>query len=320
MSNDMSRKVWVTNAAAKLNLTLEVLGKRSDGYHNLASVAVSLDLADELRLTRQTDGRAVFYRDIAGRRVSIETADDIIQRAWSLLDAQIPLPGGATIEVTKRIPIASGLGGGSTDAAAFLRLARNAWDLPLSDADLIALGADVGSDVPCCLLGGPARMSGRGELVEPLQAPPPWSDDWAVLLHRPELPVPSEKTASMYRSLRSSDFRDGAATTAMVELLASGAAPSQDDCLNSFDAPAREVIRGLVPARRRMGMAIARAAHANDADAVTPMLAGAGPTLFAVLPPAIARSACEALRQQRSGFTAVTRPISRADATAVQSR
>ncbi len=320
MSSVHSGKIWVANAAAKLNLTLEVLGKRSDGYHDLASVAVSLDLADELRLTRQTDGRAVSYWDTAGRRVSIETDDDIILRAWSVLDARIPLPGGATIEVTKRIPIASGLGGGSTDAAAFLRLARNAWDLPLSDADLIELGADVGSDVPFCLLGGPARMSGRGELVEPLQAPPTWSDDWAVLLHRPELPVPSEKTASMYRSLRTSDFRDGAATDAMTDLLSCGGAVAQQHCVNSFDAPAREVMQGLVPAWRRMGLAIARAAQANGADAVTPMLAGAGPTLFAVLPTDIARSACEALLEQRGGFTAVTRPISRADATAVQSR
>ncbi|MDE2745818.1 MAG: 4-(cytidine 5'-diphospho)-2-C-methyl-D-erythritol kinase [Chloroflexota bacterium] len=305
---------WRTQAAAKLNLTLEVIGKREDGYHDLNSVAVSLDLVDDVRLTRTSTDRSIRYSDEAGRRVSIETSNDIIDRAWSALERRCALPGGAAIEVVKRIPLTGGLGGGSADAAAFLRLARQAWSLDLSDNELSEIGSEVGSDVPACLHGGVVRMAGRGERIAPLQSASP---DWAVLLHRPEIPVPANKTATMYRSLRSSDFRSGAATDALVESMSSGKIPTQDDCVNSFDRPAREVMQGLTPAWRTMGAAIARAALQIGAEPVTPLLAGAGPTLFAILDPDTAQQATEQLRSSAS-FTHVARPLDQARATTVQ--
>ena len=158
-------------APAKLNLTLEVLGRREDGYHDLESVVIHLDLADELELTPSAT-REISYRDDSGRRVAI-LSDDIVGRTWDRLielDGERGwnrVPAGGRLEVRKRIPIAAGLGGGSADAAAFLRLARLAWELPIDDAALSAFGATIGSDVPACLAGGPLRMSGRGEIVEP---------------------------------------------------------------------------------------------------------------------------------------------------------
>ena len=112
------------------------------------------------------------------------------------------------------------------------------------------IGAEVGSDVPACLLGGPVRMAGLGELVTPLESV---SSDWAVLLHRPKIPVPAAKTATMYRSLRSTDFRNGDATAVLVDRLSHGTSPGQDDCVNSFDRPAREVMQGLTPAWAKNG-------------------------------------------------------------------
>ena len=305
---------WKTSAAAKLNLTLEVLGRRDDGYHNLASVALSLDLVDDVQLTRSDGERSITYTDERGRRLSIETSDDIIARSWTALERRCPLPGGAEIEVVKRIPLAAGLGGGSTDAAAFLRLARAAWSLDLTDEELMEIGAEVGSDVPACLLGGPVRMAGRGELVTPLESV---SSDWAVLLHRPEIPVPAAKTATMYRSLRSTDFRNGDATAAFIEKLSDGMSPTQEDCVNSFDRPAREVMQGLTPAWRRMGAAIARASLEVGADPVTPLLAGSGPSMFAILDPDVAERASRQLGVT-AGFTCVARPLDLASATAIQ--
>ena len=305
---------WTTPAAAKLNLTLEVLGRREDGYHDLASVAVSLDLVDDVRMTRTRNDRLIDYHDDKGHRMSIETSDDIIVRAWTALERRCPLPGGAEIEVVKRIPLAAGLGGGSTDAAAFLRLARAAWSLDLIDEELMEIGAEVGSDVPACLLGGPVRMSGRGDLVTPLEN---GSSDWAVLLHRPEIPVPAAKTAAMYRSLRSTDFRNGDATAVLAEKLSHETSPSQDDCVNSFDRPAREVMQGLTPAWRRMGAAIARASLQLGAEPVTPLLAGAGPSMFAILDPDVAERASRQLGVT-AGFTCVARPLDLPSATAIQ--
>ena len=308
---------WSAVGAAKLNLTLEVIGKREDGFHDLASVAVSLDLADEIRLSIGGTDRIISYADDDGRPVSIETSDDIIARAWSALDARCPLPTGATIEVVKRIPVTSGLGGGSTDAAAFLRLARRAWDLALSDEELCQIGSQVGSDVPVCIVGGAVQMAGRGEVVTPILTASGPSSEWAVLLHRPEIPVPAAKTATMYRSLRSSDFRTGQATAALLDVLANGAQPTQNDCVNSFDQSAREVMPGLTPAWRRMGAAVAKSSIAAGVEPVVPLLAGAGPTLFAILRPDVAEDAAERLRD-RNSYTRVARPLSREAALTIQ--
>ena len=309
--------IWSTLGAAKLNLTLEVIGKREDGFHDLASVAASLDLADEVRLSVGGDERSVSYRDDGGRAVSIETSDDIVLHAWSVLEAHCSVPTGGTVEVVKRIPVTSGLGGGSTDAAAFLRLARRAWDLQLGDDELCAIGAEVGSDVPVCVVGGAVLMAGRGERVSPISIASGSDAEWVVLLHRPEIPVPAVKTATMYRSLRSSDFRDGAATEALVQSLSSGRPPSAADCVNSFDRPAREVMQGLAGSWRTMGAAIARASIGVGLEAVTPLLAGAGPTMFAILRPDVAEAAARRLRDG-NGFTCVARALSREDATAIR--
>ena len=303
-----------TIAAAKLNLTLEVLGKREDGFHDLSSVAISLDLADDVRLTHGGDVRTIAYQDADGRPFSIQTNHDIIARAWSALEAHCDLQMNGRVDVVKRIPVTSGLGGGSTDAGAFLRLANEAWTLGLSDDDLCRIGSQVGSDVAACVIGGPVMMAGRGERVESIEAPSASLVGWAVLLYRPEIPVPEDKTATMYRSLRSSDFRDGAYSSALKERLLAGNSPTHDDCINSFDASAREVMQGLTPAWRRMGTAIARAAVDTDAPPVTPLLAGAGPTMFAILAPETAHAAATDL-QGAPGFTRVVLPIARAEAT-----
>ena len=312
-----------TIAAAKLNLTLEILGKREDGFHDLSSVAISLDLADDVRLTPDDvlltpggDGRTIAYLDADGHPFSIQTNDDIIARAWSALEAHCDLQMSGRVDVVKRIPVTSGLGGGSTNAAAFLRLANEAWTLGLSDDDLSRIGSQVGSDVAACVIGGPVMMAGRGERVESIEAPSASLGGWAVLLYRPEIPVPEDKTATMYRSLRSSDFRDGAYSSALEERLLAGRSPTQDDCINSFDASAREVMQGLTPAWRRMGAAIARAAVDTSARPVTPLLAGAGPTMFAILAPETAHAAATEL-QGAPGLTRVVLPIARAEATIV---
>lgn len=312
-------------APAKLNLTLEVLGRREDGFHNLESVVVHLDLADELTLTaasKHDTKRDITYRDDAGRPVPI-LSQDIVARAWDRLLALDHergwglVPPGGRLDVRKRIPVAAGLGGGSADAAAFLRLARRAWSLPLDDAALCAVGAEIGSDIPACIVGGPLQMSGRGELIKQIEAQNIASDRWTALLATPEIPLPADKTAAMYRSLRPTHFRDGSATTRLAEQLTDGAPPTQDDCVNSFDAVADEALQGLRPARWMFATAIARAAIERGLEPPSPLLAGAGPSLFALLPPDIAEAAANALRGEWRGTLHIARPLSRQAATRV---
>ena len=303
-----------TRAAAKLNLTLEVQGRRPDGFHNLASVATSLDLADELRFS-PADVRRISYVDDSGRPASILTDDDIIVRAWDELERRTGRRRGGEIQVVKRIPISGGLGGGSTDAAAFLRVAQVAWDLPLSDEELSEIGAEVGSDVPACLTGGMVRMDGRGERITPLDVPASALAGWSAFIFSPEIPVPQAKTATMYGSLRASDWRSGEATDALAAALARGRPPVQEDCVNSFDSVAREVMQGLTAGWRRMGAAVGWACHYARVDSPIPLLAGAGPSMFAIVPSQIAAAALDDLRS--GGFVYAARPLSRKDALAV---
>ncbi len=303
-----------TRAAAKLNLTLEVQGRRPDGFHNLASVATSLDLFDDVSL-RPADERSVRYIDERGRPVSILTDDDIILRAWDELERRTGVRHGGAVDVVKRIPVSAGLGGGSTDAAAFLRLARAAWDLPFTDDELIDVGAAIGSDVPACLTGGMVRMDDRGERITPLKAPASALAGWSAFIFTPEIPVPDAKTAAMYRSLRPTDFRSGEATDTLFASLKEGRPPTQDDCVNSFDAVAREVMQGLTAAWRRMGAAVGWACHYARVDSPIPLLAGAGPSMFAIVPSQIALAALDDLSS--GGFVYAARPLPREEAVAV---
>ena len=308
-------------APAKLNLTLEVLGRRSDAYHDLESVVVHLDLADELTFSPAEDRRIV-YRDDNDRPVAI-LSRDIVERTWDLLLAlerargwNLVAPTGR-LDIRKRIPVAAGLGGGSADAAAFLRLARRVWDLPLNDAALRDLGAEIGSDIPACIAGGPLRMSGRGELIETIDAPAAALEGWAALIATPRLPTPAEKTAAMYHSLRPTHFADGAATAALAERLVAGLPPAHEHCVNSFNAVADETLQGLRAARRAFGAAVAQAAIGRGMEPPIPLLAGAGPSLFVLLQEEVAEAAAAALRSKWRGALHIARPLTRGEATQV---
>lgn len=308
-------------APAKLNLTLEVLGRRAGGYHDLQSIVVHLDLADDLEFS-PAEQRRIVYRDDNDRPVAI-LSHDIVERTWDLLLALDRARGWnrvaptGRLNVRKRIPVAAGLGGGSADAAAFLRLARQVWDLPLNDAALRRLGAEIGSDIPACITGGPLRMSGRGEKIETLDAPAAALEGWTALIATPELPTPAEKTAAMYRSLRPTHFADGAATAALAERLAAGLPPSHEHCVNSFSAVADETLQGLRAARRAFGAAVVQAAIERGLEPPIPLLAGAGPSLFVLLPEETAEAATGALRGKWRGTLRVARPLTRDAATQV---
>ncbi|HJN92618.1 MAG TPA: 4-(cytidine 5'-diphospho)-2-C-methyl-D-erythritol kinase [Dehalococcoidia bacterium] len=261
------RSLW-TRAPAKINLSLEVLGRRDDGFHDLVSIAQTLDLYDDVSI-EAADERSVAIVDGMGRPVAIPFGEELIGKAWDLLQRRYGMSDGGRVEVVKRIPIAAGLGGGSSDAAAFLRLAGRWWGLPQSA--LAAAAADVGSDVPLFLHGGAVLMQGRGERVEALPASS-GASTWAALLYSPEIPLPDAKTATMYGALRPTHFSDGGRAVALRAKLARGESPSMDDLHNSFDAVADEVLTGLRPARRRLA----------EATRIAPVLAGAGPTLFVV--------------------------------------
>lgn len=184
-------------APAKLNRFLAVLGRRADGFHELELVTTVLEGVAELTDTLEGEPAADLSLTITGPRGEGLVADEsnLVIRAWRLLEAAAKRPLPAALRLEKRIPHGAGLGGGSSDAAAALRLGNRMFDLGLEDDVLLRLAARLGSDVPLFLLGGTVLGLGRGERVFPLR-PVPLEP---ILLVHPGLYV---GTPGVYRALQ----------------------------------------------------------------------------------------------------------------------
>ena len=154
-------------AHAKVNLTLDILGKRSDGFHSLKSVMQEISLHDEITLESLDSDTIEFSCNVH----ELEGEDNLCYRAAALLKRTFMIERGVSISLLKHIPTQAGLGGGSSDAAAVLKGLNSLWELKLSDSDLAKLGAELGSDVPFFVYGGTCLVSGRGEIVEKLEGP-----------------------------------------------------------------------------------------------------------------------------------------------------
>ena len=179
----------IVDGNAKINLTLDILGKRPDGYHEVAMVMQSIGLHDTVKLSKIPRGIELVL-DVPGLEADEQ---NLAWRAAQLLLGGEETPGGVRIELTKRIPIAAGLAGGSADAAAVLRGVNALYHLGLTQEELCAYGAKLGSDSPFCIMGGTMMATGRGEVLEALSPVPPF---W-VALAKPKISV---STAWAYRN------------------------------------------------------------------------------------------------------------------------
>ena len=157
-------------AHAKINLTLEVLGTRPDGYHDLRSVVTTIPLHDDVELWDAPTGEVTVEMTGDGMEVPrVPCEANLAVRAARALQEACGVVCGVRIRIVKRIPAGAGLGGGSADAAAVLNGLNELWGLKLPKEQLCAIGAEVGSDVPALVLGGVVLMEGRGERVRPLE-------------------------------------------------------------------------------------------------------------------------------------------------------
>lgn len=180
-------------AHAKVNLWLNVVGRRSDGYHLLDSLVAFVDLADTLEarpsdlLSLEIDGP--YANDLA------HESDNLVLKAARLLADRAGVAPRAAIRLGKHIPVAAGLGGGSADAAAALRALSDLWRVALPEEELFDLAASLGADVPMCLVGRTALVWGAGERLKPAPALPPAS----ILLVNPGTPLPTRDVFAVRR-------------------------------------------------------------------------------------------------------------------------
>ncbi|MFO7629575.1 MAG: 4-(cytidine 5'-diphospho)-2-C-methyl-D-erythritol kinase [Prochlorococcaceae cyanobacterium] len=280
-------------APAKINLHLEVLGLRPDGFHELAMVMQSLELADRLELASRDDGRIVLHCE--GAELS-SGPDNLIVRAAESLRRQLGRPQlGATLLLQKRIPIGAGLAGGSSDAAATLLGLAALWQLELPQAMLQELAAGLGSDVPFCLAGGCQLCFGRGELLEPLPPPPA---PWAVLLVKnPQASVSTPWAYGRCRELRQDFYLSSEA-----EFEQRRAALRQGPLLAALRSerplpPLRNDLQAVVEPQEasvRAGLELLRRAPGGPgAGPLAVAMSGSGPSLFALFPSLAAAEAAE---------------------------
>lgn len=260
-----SRDVRAVNARApaKINLGLEILGKRRDGYHEIRSVLAMIDMHDDLRFQL---GRAGGGGSLGG----VPTEDNLIDRAIGLVQSRSTAPAHVGYGITKRIPIAAGLGGASSDAAATLSAVNHLLNHPLRGEELPGLAARLGSDVPFFLGAAAAVVRGTGTQVETIP-----TIRAAVLLIVPQVTIP-RKTAALYERITSSNYTSGHRIERTVRRMRAGLFPEPSDLGNAFTAP----LYDLLPSIAILPDLFRESGCARFG------LSGAGPSHYALLDPA----------------------------------
>ncbi|NBJ89594.1 4-(cytidine 5'-diphospho)-2-C-methyl-D-erythritol kinase [Acutalibacter sp. 1XD8-36] len=249
-------------AYGKLNLTLDVLGRRPDGYHLLDTVMQSISVWDELDI--QTSRQPGVHLQCNKDRLPTDSKNTVYRAAKFFLEDCGLADQGVYIFIKKYIPSRSGMGGGSADAAAALRGLNEMFKTGLTTEQLMAIGARVGADVPFCVMGGAARCTGVGANVEPVA---PLPDCWLVVCKPPA----GMSTPRAYSILDQYPLSSTQATPRMLEALEAGNLKRVAKCLgNRFD----ETIR-LAPVR-----ALKRAMV--DAGALGSMMTGSGSSVYGI--------------------------------------
>ncbi|MGN0985584.1 MAG: 4-(cytidine 5'-diphospho)-2-C-methyl-D-erythritol kinase [Candidatus Enterenecus sp.] len=266
-------------AYAKLNLTLDILRKREDGYHDLQMVMQSIGLADTLTVTpAQGEGAMrtnLAYLPADGRNLA--------QMAAAAFRTATGRGGQVDIAIEKRIPVCAGLAGGSSDAAAVLRAMNELTGAGLSPAELAEIGQSVGSDVPYCVVGGTALAEGRGERLTPL---PPLPHCWVVLCK----PAFSVSTPQLFSRVEVRKIVRRPDTAGLLAALEAGN-------LTGVARRMYNVFEDVLEPRRRAEIDSIKAALI-DCGALGASMSGSGPTVFGLFDSAdAAQAACRRLEE-----------------------
>lgn len=253
----------LVKAPAKINLSLDVLHKREDGYHEVEMIMTTIDLADRLELTLLEQNT---IKITSLNRFVPDDSRNLAYQAALLLKERFNVQKGVAITIEKVIPVAAGLAGGSSDAAAVLRGLNKLWGLDLSIDELAKIGSEIGSDVSFCVYGGTALATGRGEIITELPAAPTC---W-VILAKPFIGV---STADVYRRLNVANIKHPN-TKEMIQAIETG---NYNQVCNNVENVLEDVTFQLHPEVAQIKEQMKR----FGADAV--LMSGSGPTVFGLV-------------------------------------
>ena len=274
-------------AYAKINLTLEALGRRDDGYHEVATIMQTVDIHDTVRLSPAHD------ITLSCDDPSLQSSDNLAYKAAELLRQESGYTGGAHIVIDKAIPVSAGLGGGSSDAAATLRGLNELWQLRMTPAQLETIAAKLGSDVPFLLKGGTAIGLGKGERIRRL---PPANVQWLVVVtpdvrHIGDTP---SKTAALYGMLTPANYTKGFLTRKLEARIRGGGDVPAQFLFNAFDDVAFDAYAGMEECWNTFTELGAREIH----------LSGSGPSMYALMPRREVGTAIHLLLRHKHGLNA----------------
>lgn len=280
-------------ARAKINLTLDILGKRPDNFHEVKMVMQQIELSDRLHFREEPKGSGIrVVGDIPGL---VSPERNLAYRAAKLMADEFHIRQGIFIELTKRIPVAAGLAGGSADAAAVIVAMNRMFHLGLHIKELCALGARIGSDVAFCIAGKTMLATGRGEILSPLAAMPACH----VVLVKPQFHV---STAWAYQNYRAEHVKSRPDTEGMIAALERGDLTAVGQLLcNVLESVTigRYADIGIIKARML------------DLGAMASLMSGSGPTVFALTPDEKqAKRIAEKMRQLKKAQVLLTKTVS----------
>lgn len=252
-------------AYAKINLSLNVLGKRADGYHEVSMLMHQITLADTVFLERREEKRIVLTSN--SRQIPLDERN-LAYRAAKLMQQEFSLTDGVKIRIQKEIPVAGGLAGGSTDAAAVLCLMNQAYSLELSEAELMRLGLRLGADVPYCIFSKPALAEGIGEKLTEV----PGLSPCKILIVNPRTEI---STKTVYEAMDSQEDTAPAQNEKLIEMLRE----KNNEAAFAYMKNAMEPVSiGLCPQIAEI-IKLLKASGAQHA-----MMSGSGATCFGIFP------------------------------------
>lgn len=280
-----------TVAHAKLNLTLDVVGRRADGYHDLKMVMQEISLGDELTLTLETGEPWRMVTDSGD--IPCDDRNLCIKAARLFFAATGVASNGLTVELKKRTPVCAGMGGGSADGAAVLRLLQQHYAAPLSQEKLFQIAEQVGSDVPFMLFGGTALAEGKGEILTRISPMP----QCHFLLCKPPFPI---STPELFRGVDSVEIITRPDTDGMLAAIARGDLYGVADKLyNVFEPVVAKEHPEISEIKTTM----------MEYGAKNACMTGSGPTVFGIFTEIEQAKACQQVLQHQFADTYLVHPV-----------
>lgn len=249
-------------AYAKINLSLDVLGKRPDGYHDVKMIMQQIDLFDEVKVTESEE-----------KGIRIETnlhclpvdSSNIAYKAAQMIMDEYRIEKGLKITIKKNIPVAAGLAGGSTDAAAVLKGLNEMWQLNMTLDELMKRGRQLGADVPFCILGGCALAEGIGEILTPIQGP-----DFLVVLSKPPIGVSS---GAVYQKLDLKEVKEHPDTDVLISAI-------KENRINDIPSNMVNVLENVT--LKEYPIVMYTKNIMTQCDPIAAIMSGSGPTVFGI--------------------------------------